>query len=115
MFGLFKNTPSIADYAHNSEILPVAENGDIRGFLVQINDNGKNFVKSVKGGGGQEAVLKFMKIIDDRIASGDFENIFEEVDEMLRDAGIPIKARNLNAERFVMCNSENVFRWVSGE
>jgi hypothetical protein len=115
MFGFFKNTPSIADYARNAEILPVAENGDIRGFLVQINDSGRNFVKSVKSGNGQEAVLEFMGIIDDRIARGDFENIFAEVDEMLRDAGIPIKARNLNAQRFVVCNNESVFNWVSGE
>ena len=39
----------------------------------------------------------------------------QRVDEMLRDAGIPTKARNLNAQRFVVCNNESVFNWVSGE
>ena len=40
MFGLFKNKISITDYAKNSEILPVAENGDYAGFIIQINESG---------------------------------------------------------------------------
>jgi hypothetical protein len=115
MFGIFKNRMSISDYAKTSEIMPVAEDGDIAGFIVQINDSGKHFTASAKAGNGREEMLKFIRIIDGRIENGDYANIFKEVDEMLRDAGIDIKKRNLNAQRIVVCRNESVFRWVPGE
>jgi hypothetical protein len=115
MFGLFKNKISITDYAKNSEILPVAENGDYAGFIIQINESGKNFTASIKNQDGREELLNFIGIIDDRIENGDFENIFEEVDEMFRYSGMPKVERNVNVQRVVVCKNESVFRWVPGE
>lgn len=115
MFGIFKSKISIADYAKNSEILPVAENGDYAAFIIRINDSGKNFAASLQNEDGQKELSNFIGIVEDRIKNGDFDNIFEEVDEMFRYSGMPKKERNLNVQRVVACKNESVFRWVPGE
>lgn len=117
MFGLFKKKMSITECASSAEILPVAEDGDYKAFLIQVLASGKDFSSIVRSGGGRDAFTKFVEIIDERISSKDFENIFDVVDEMRVDFGDKPKLRNLNAERVVICKGEEgyIFRWAPSD
>lgn len=112
MFGLFKKKVSIQELANSAEILPVAENGDYKAFLVRVLDTTANFSSSLKSEGGQTALEKFVGIIEKRISLKDFDDIFAVVDQMHREYG-EVPTRNLNVERIVICADQDgyVFKW----
>jgi len=114
MFGLFKKPLSISEYGKTAEILPVAENGDYKAFLIQVLDKSSNFNNAIKNAGGGEVALGlFVDVIDRRISRGDFENIFDVVDRMFEDYGDTPPIRNPNVERVVICKGEEgyIFKW----
>ena len=110
MFGLFKNKPSLTEYAEAAEILPVVENGDYKAFLIQVQDSARNFGSIVMKAGGNSAMGEFVSIIERRIGSNDFENPFYS---MFSGPADEPQARNLNVERVVVCRGESgyVFKW----
>jgi len=114
MFGLFKPKKTIQEIAKAAEILPVAENGDYKAFMVMVLEKTDVFSSSLKSVGGQKGVQEFVDIIEDRILGKDFDDIFDVVDEMHRDYGTKPSKRNLNAERIVVCSDHNgyVFKWT---
>lgn len=113
MFNIFKKKVSISEYAESAEILPVAEEGDYKAFLVQVSSSGADFSSILQNAGGQVALSKFVEVIDSRIARGDFEDIFGMVDRIYGDYGMESKVRNLDAERIVISKGENgyLFKW----
>jgi hypothetical protein len=113
VFNIFKKKLSLNEYAKSAEILPVAEEGDFKAFIIQVQDTGANFSSTLKSG-GKDAVSTFVEIIDRRISDGDFENIFSMVDQMADEYGMSKETRNLNAERIVVCNGESsyIFKWI---
>ena len=80
MFGLFKKKLSIIESANAAEILPVAEDGDYKAFIIRVNQSTKDLSSTLNNEGGQSAISEFTRIIDDRIQRKDFENIFDVVD-----------------------------------
>ena len=114
MFGLFTPKKTIQEIAKAAEILPVAENGDYKAFMVMVLEKTDVFSSSLKSVGGQKGVQEFVDIIEDRILGKDFDDIFDVVDEMHRDYGTKPSKRNLNAERIVVCSDHNgyVFKWM---
>lgn len=114
MFSFFKPNKTVVEIAKTAEILPVAENGDYKAFMVMVLEKTDVFSSSLKSGGGQKAVQQFVDIIESRIISKDFDDIFDVADEIHREYGTkPIK-RNLNAERIVVCSDHSgyVFKWA---
>jgi hypothetical protein len=114
MFGLFKKKKSISEYAQEAEILPVAENGDYKAFLIRVQDTSSNLSSVIKIEGGTNAIAKFVQVIDQRILKKDFEDIFALPDQMHRDYGTVPPKRNPNVERVVICSDGNgyVYKWT---
>ncbi|QWD31207.1 hypothetical protein G6681_05550 [Polynucleobacter paneuropaeus] len=114
MFNLFKKKLSISEYAHAAEILPVAEEGDYKAFLIQVPESSANLSAALKASGGSDGLAKFVEIIDNRISSGDFEDIFGFVDQMHADYGTAPKKRNMDVDRIVICKGESreIFNWA---
>ncbi len=114
MFGLFKPKRSINEIAKMAEILPVAENGDYKAFMIMVHEKTDVFSSSLKSAGGQKAVQQFVDVIESRIMGRDFDDIFDVVDQMHRDYGTKPSKRNLNAERIVVCSDHSgyVFKWT---
>jgi hypothetical protein len=113
MFGLFGKKLSINEYAKQAEILPVAEEGDYKAFIIQIQGNSSDFSSALQKNGGQLAVTQFVEIIERRITDGDYDNIFDVADQMMSEYGMPLKQRNTNVERMVICSKEKgyLFKW----
>ena len=113
MFGLFKSKKTINDFAESAEILPVAEDGDYKAFMVRVLDNTENFSSLIKASGGKSALEKFVEIIENRISRRDFDDIFSTSDQIHRDHATEVK-RNLNAERILVCsdNTRYIFKWT---
>jgi hypothetical protein len=113
MFGLFKKQVSIEELAKSAEILSVAENGDYKAFLVRVLDKTETLSASLKAGGGQVALERFVEIIERRILTKDFDDIFSGVDQMHGEFGATPK-RNTNVERILICADKDgyIFRWT---
>ena len=113
MFGLFKTKKTVSELAKSAEILPVAENGDYKAFMVRVLDTTKNFSSAIKTEGGQTALGKFVEIIENRISSKDYEDIFSVADEISIEHGLTPEKRNPNVERILICADHNgyISKW----
>jgi hypothetical protein len=113
MFGFFKSKKTIKELAESAEILPVAEDGDYKAFMVRVPEKTETFSSSLKALGGQSALEKFVVIIDNRITKRDFDDIFSATNQMHKDHGTEVK-RNLNAERILICSDHSgyIFKWT---
>ena len=113
MFGLFNKKKTVRELALSAEILPVAENGDYKAFMIRVLDTTKNFSSSLQSEGGQVAMQDFVEIIENRISTKDFDDIFSQVDQMHKEHGT-IPGRNLDAERILICADQDgyIFRWT---
>lgn len=113
MFGFFKSKKTIKELAESAEILPVAEDGDYKAFMVRVPEKTETFSSSLKALGGQSALEKFVVVIDNRISKRDFDDIFSVANQMHKDHGTEVK-RNLNAERILICSDHSgyIFKWT---
>jgi hypothetical protein len=113
MFGLFNKKKTVRELALSAEILPVAENGDYKAFMIRVLDTTKNFSSSLQAEGGQVAMERFVETIELRISIKDFDDIFSVADQMHEDFGT-ISTRNLDAERILICADKDgyIFRWT---
>lgn len=112
MFGIFKRKVLVSELAQSSEILSVVENGDYKAFLIRVPYATKIFSESLQAEGGQKAVQGFVDIIENRIKTRDFDDIFAGVDHIHREYGT-VPQRNINVERVVICADHDgyVFKW----
>jgi hypothetical protein len=113
MFGVFKKKLSLNESASTAEILTVAENGDYQAFIIRTNESSEDFSAMLKREGGEKALTEFVEIVDNRIETGDFENVFDVADEMALQYGLKPEKRNKNVERFVVCggSKDYSFKW----
>lgn len=113
MFGFFKPRKTIKELAESAVIIPVAEDGDYKAFMVRVPEKTETFSSSLKAFGGQTALEKFIEIIESRLANRDFDDIFSTSNQMHQEHGTEIK-RNLSAERILICSDHNgyIFKWT---
>ena len=113
MFDFFKKKNTVSEYATSAEIITVAENGDYKAFMVKVLDTTKNFSSAIQAEGGQIALGKLVEIIENRISSRDYEDIFSVADEISREHGLTPEKRNSKVERVLICEDHNgyILRW----
>ena len=109
LFGFFKKKNTVNELAESAEIMPVAENGDYKAFLVKVLGKTENFSSAIQAEGGQIALQKFVEIIENRITAKDYEDIFSVGDQMSREYGLEPEKRNPNVERVLLCADSDVY------
>jgi len=98
---------TVFEYAETAEIYPAMEDGNYKAFIVQVSGENTDFSLALKNSGDENAIEKFIAVIDERINLGDFDDPILLVEQMYgKERGF---TRNLDAERIVVSSTKKFF------
>lgn len=87
------------------------DKGEYSCFIVILHTSGKKFVKSTEKC-GQNGLLKFQRVIEDRISNNDFLDIGSIQDQFCADFYLPQHEKNFDKlERVVVIEGKRVFSY----